>query len=251
MVCGFAERIGKGLLYILPGAPAKDNEHEFITTLIRCLLDDIQARIYPETSPIVESYQFETEKEIRDKRQQIQTQLDEIDESISEYDKKKDILFLRDTPLANRLSEWLTTYINIRTRRHEEYNEDFWILDDTGNHVAICEVKALSKNIKREHITALVQHREHHDLPDDFPSTLFVNTFADVETVEEKDLRITKVECQKAIRDNVLIIRTLDLVRLLDLVEQVKIETTKINDLLLTEKGWLKVSDEGYEVIKD
>ena len=130
--------------------------------------------------------------------------------------------------------------------------EDFWILDDKGKEVAICEVKGLSKNVKREYITALVQHREQRDLADDFPSILFVNTFAASESVEEKDgQRIGKWECQKAIKDHVLIIRTLDLVRLLNLVWQKRLDTAKIRELLLNEIGWLRVTEQGYEIFKD
>jgi hypothetical protein len=33
--------------------------------------------------------------------------------------------------------------------------------------------------------------------------------------------------------------------------EQGKIESSKIKELLLTETGWLRVSDEGYEVVKE
>ena len=252
-VCGFALEIEKGLLYVLPGAPIEGGETEFINSLIRCLLTDIRSRLYPETSPIIESFQFHAEKELRTSRHKLESQLQKIDHSIARYNQKKDILFLRDTPLENRLPEWLATYMGIRTRRHEEYNEDFWILDETGTtDVAICEAKGLSKNVKREHITALVQHREHHDLADDFPSVLFVNTFADAETVEEKARqRVTKIECQKACRDHVLIVRTLDLVRLLDLLEQNNMDSHKIRELLLTERGWLNVADDGYELITD
>lgn len=251
--CGFVLHVGDGLLYVLPGTPVEGAEKDFITSLIRCLLADIRSRMYPETSPIVESFQFDREKQLRTSRQDLQNQLERIDDCIAGYNEMKDILFLRDTPLENRLPQWLVAYMGMKTRRHEEYNEDFWIVDETGTtDVAICEVKALSKNVKREHITALVQHREHRDLPDDFPSILFVNTFADVETLEEKGRqRITKTECQKAFRDNVLVVRTLDLVRLLDLVEQNKLETGRIEELFVTERGWLNVTDDGYEMITD
>jgi hypothetical protein len=139
------------------------------------------------------------------------------------------------------------------TKRYEEYVEDFYILDEKGEkEVAICEVKGLSKNVKREHITALVQHREQRELADDFPSILFVNTFADSESVEEKDgQRVGKMEYQKAVKNHVLIVRTLDLVRMLDLVWQKKLDISKIRGLLLSETGWLKVTDQGHEVFRD
>lgn len=251
-VTGFALKIDKGFLYILPGEPVEGTEEDFMRTLVDCLLADIQARLHPKTAPIAQSFQFANEKKVRDERQAVEFKLQEIEATIAEYQERKEILFLRDDPLADRLPEWLTIHFGIKTRRHEEYIEDSWIVDENGSDVAICETKGLSKNVKREHITALVQHREQRDLPDDFPSILFVNTFADAETVEEKDKqRITKIECKKAVSNHVLIVRTLDLVRLLDLAEQGKMESPKIRELLLSETGWLKVTDEGYEVVKE
>jgi hypothetical protein len=251
-VCGFALQKGKGLLYVMPGEPARDSEEPFIKTLVACLLDDIRERQRPEGAPIAASFQFTKEKEIRAEKQAIEANLKKIDTTIATYRERKDILYLRDDPLANRLPEWLRMYLGFKTNRIEEYIEDFWIIDDKEAKLAICEAKGLSKNVKREHITALVQHREHHELADDFPSILFVNTFADAETAEEKDKqRITKIECKKAVNNHVLIVRTLDLVRLLDLLEQGKIESPTITQLLLSETGWLKVSGEAYEVVKE
>jgi uncharacterized protein YaiI (UPF0178 family) len=252
-VRGFALQIGRGLLYVLPVNPVAIGQVPLYTTLSECLLNDIATRLSPQTTPIMESFQFKVEKPLRQKRQNVLASLEQIDEAIARYQEPKDILFLRDDPLADRLHQWLTGYLSIITKRHEEYVEDFYILDEKGERaVAICEVKGLSKNVKREHITALVQHREQRELADDFPSILFVNTFADSESVKDKEgQRVVKLECQKAVKNHVLIVRTLDLVRMLDLVWQKKLDISKIRELLLSETGWLKVTDKGYQIFKD
>ncbi|MCJ7790814.1 MAG: hypothetical protein MUP49_00110 [Dehalococcoidia bacterium] len=249
---GFALQKGRGLVYILPVNPVAIEQGPLYTTLSECLVNDISTRLFPQTAPITEAFQFKVEKQFRQKKQKVITILEQVNETIAKHQEPKDILFLRDDPLADRIPLWLTDYFEIRTKRQEDYVEDFWILDDKGKEVAICEVKGLSKNVKREYITALVQHREQRDLADDFPSILFVNTFADSESVEEKDgQRVVKLECQKAVKNHVLIVRTLDLVRMLDLVWQKKLDINNIRELLLSETGWLRVTEQGYEIFKN
>lgn len=251
-VCGFALEIGRSLLYVLPVNPVAIDQKLLYNTLSECLLSDCEARLVPQASPILESFQFEVEKPLRQKKQKVLASLEQIDEAIAKHQEPKDILFLRDDPLADRLPQWLANYFEIRTRRHDEYVEDFWLLGEGGNEVAICEAKGLSSNVKREYITQLVQHREQRDLPDDFPSILFANTFAEANSVKDKDRqRIGKLEYQKAVKNHVLIVRTLDLVRMLDLVWQKKLDISKIRELLLSETGWLKVTDQGHEVFRD
>lgn len=251
-VSGFALQIGRGFLYFLPVNPTAIEQGPLYITLSECILDDITTRLSPQASPILESFQFEVEKPLRQKKQKMLVSLEQIDEAIAKHQEPKDILFLRDDPLADRLPQWLMDYLKFRTRRHDEYVEDFWLLDEGGNEAAICEAKGLSSNVKREHITQLVQHREQRDLPDDFPSILLVNTFSEANSVKDKDRqRIVKLECQKAAKNHVLIVRTLDLVRILDLVWQEKLDISKVRELLLSETGWLKVTEQGYEVFRD
>lgn len=251
-ISGFAVQMDEGLLYVIPASLPSGNEHPFMRTLTRGILAHSQRIKHPSAVSIVKSFQFAKEKPLLAEREELVRKTTETDDQIKAYDEKKDILFLRDDPLADRLAEWLKTYMGIATRRQEEYIEDFWLIDENGNDVAICEAKGVNTNVKREHITALVLHREERDLPDDFPSILIMNTFANATTIKQKERqRVGRTECRKADRSHVLIVRTLDLVRLLDQLEQWEIEQAKIRELLFAETGWVKVSDRGFEIIKD
>lgn len=251
-IAGFAAQKGDGLLYVLPVSPPPGNEHPFMCTLTHGILAHSQRVKHPSAAPIVKSFQFAKEKPLLAERDELKKKVADTEEHIKAYDEKKDILFLRDDPLADRLAEWLTKYMVIATRRHEQYIEDFWLLDENGNDVAICEAKGVNTNVKREHITALVLHREERDLPDDFPSILIMNTFANATTIKQKDRQgVGRIERRRATRNNVLIVRTLDLVRLLDLLEQGRLEQTEVRALLLNETGWLKASDKELEIVKE
>ncbi len=96
-------------------------------------------------------------------------------------------------------------------------------------------------------MTKLRLRREESELPDDYPSVLIVNTFTAAESLAKKDQRVESRECAKAGQDHIVILRTIDLLRVLDLPNAKQEEFKK---LLLTAAGWLKVGAAGVEVVQ-
>lgn len=242
--------IGKGSIYFLPSNIAGKHEVE----LIESLLDSLRAEsesTNQNSHPIAESFTFTNERLELDKKIRLEKELSQVTEQIQSFLERKDILFLRDDPLAERLAIWLKQYLDIETSRIEEYREDFWIVDN-GNRSVICEVKGLTGNIQRQHISQLDHHRDARELDEDFPALLIANTFANAPSEDEKARqRITPTECKAAVRRKVLVTRTIDLIRLLDLVDQGKLDPKEILRLFTTECGWLKVERDRIEVVRE
>ena len=92
-VSGFALQIGRGFLYFLPVNPTAIKQGPLYITLSECILDDITARLSPQASPILESFQFQVEKPLRQKKQKVLASLEQIDEAIAKHQEPKDILF--------------------------------------------------------------------------------------------------------------------------------------------------------------
>ena len=250
-VWGFAIRKGEGLIYVLPGQPTVENRTDFMPVLIRALLR-FRSVSRPRRAFITESFQFTRERQVRANRDTLAKKTSELDQELGEYEARKDILFLRDDELADRIADWLPQHLHLPTKRMEEYREDLWITDEQGGERAICEVKALNDNVKRKHISQLVLHREERERPDEYPSILVANTFADAATVREKDRqRVATLEVRKAVKLHVLVVRTLDLLRLLDQVETGSLTQAQVEQLLLTSTGWLRVTAKGYGIVKD
>ena len=248
----FAASEGDGLIYLVPGNIVRGSELALLSALADSIAAHSATILRPTIAPIVDSFVFSEEASLHDAKKRKCAELEELDRGIAEYNAKKDILFLRSKALEERMPEWVEHYFGIATRRIEEYIEDFWLVDSEGNDAAICEVKALSQNVKREHIRALALHRDQRDLPDDFPSLLVVNTFADAETEEDKARqRVTPMECSNAVKEHVLVTRTLDLVRLLDQVERGCLPVQQVRDLLTTNVGWLKVEGDNREIVRN
>lgn len=242
---------GNRLIYLVPANLVPGSELALLSALADAVAAHAPAILRPATAPIADSFVFTEEAKLRESRQVKQAELEDLDASLSDYNSRKDILFLRDDPLANRLPEWLEKYFGIRTRRTEEYIEDFWLLDSEGAQAAICEAKGLDKNVKRQHITALELHREERELADDYPSVLVVNTFADADTEQDKTRQhVGQRERRHAVKKHVLIVRTLDLARLLDQIDRKVVSTQEVRQLFTSETGWLKVEGDSREIVK-
>lgn len=241
-----AVKQGKGILFFIPGSPMS-YRHDFFGVLADSCMNYIRSRFYT-VPPYIRDFIFTEERPLSDERTTLSEKLDHLDDKLAEFEKRKDILGLEDEALHKRIPEWLRTYLRLAIEDlHGANKEDFYILNDKEERVAIGEVKGCRQNVKREHITKLRLHREIAELPDDFPSILIVNSFTGATELRQKEQRVSPTECLKAVQDHVLIIRTLDLLRVLDLPPD-KVEEFK--KLIFSEVGWLKVTADGFEVIQ-
>ena len=139
--------------------------------------------------------------------------------------------------------------IGINTKKDEIYEEDFWIIEH-NKETLIIEVKGLDKNLKRQHISQLDEHRAAREKPDDFPALLIVNSFNRARSLKEKDRNISTNEIKKAVRTNILILRTLDLCSAYYLMERKELDPKELLKIIKTERGWLNVTASGLEVKK-
>lgn len=240
---GIGENSKKGCLFVISAYPPSQDESGFARRLVPALFSQIE-KLQILSIPITDDFIFSKERDLVGVKIDLEQQLDRLTTDITKYQPRKNILFLRDDPLANTLPNWIMENLGIATKREEQYLEDFWLTkDDEG--IVICEAKGLSKNVKREHVTQLIGNRQRRDLPDNFPAILVVNTFSTAETVFEKDKQqIPSDVVRWAVRNNILIVRTLDLIRLADLIELEELTQEQVLERLLKSLGWLTVTRE-------
>jgi hypothetical protein len=110
-------------------------------------------------------------------------------------------------------------------------------------------VKDMNGNVTRQDIGRVAERRIARGLPDDFPALLVANTFATLQSITAKDKRIEPTVCQAAADEHVLVMRTLDLVRLYDPISSSRTELSAFQDTLLQEAGWLMVEPSGHQLI--
>ena len=250
---GFSKKVGKGVLVFLPiyilyeKLEYPDFMSEFLSALLNTL-DIYLPKIQYKPPDWINSYRFFEEMPLVSKQEKLQKEIDKIEKSLEKYLKLKEVLWFRDDELVKVVMSFFKQ-MGIETRRDEINEEDFWIVE-RNKETVIVEVKGLDKNLKREHISKLDEHRSAREKPDDFPALLVVNSFNKARSLKEKDNPISANEIKKAVRINVLLLRTLDLCNAYYLMERNKLKSSQLLKVIRTETGWLKITPSGYEIKK-
>lgn len=196
----------------------------------------------------VGEFVFTDEEPLRREFQVAQKRVKDLNEKLSKFDESKKILYLHDYELEKQVPIFLDS-IGILTRREERFIEDFWILEN-NREVAICECKALKKNLTRGLLAKLEHHRGEYGFSDDFPAVMIVNTFLSATSLKQKQRQIENKEIIKAVNDHLLIIRTIDLVFAYDQISRGLLNTQKLLVLLKKEVGWLEITRDKWLVHK-
>lgn len=164
----------------------------------------------------------------------------------------KRILIADGDLLVESVVKVLRLVFHLTVDDSDEYREDIKILDSEGEPIIFGEIKGTNRGVKREHINQSDSHRERAGLPSKFPSLLIINPhIKNSRTIEEKDKEVPKEQVEHALRNDILIIRTLDLLRLLRFHFDNKIELDELIKVLCENAGWLKVGDDGWEVVHE
>jgi hypothetical protein len=191
------------------------------------------------------------EAELRAELEQVSTRMVEIESELSGMERMKAILYKTDFDLQDEVSHFLNDFLGVPTRPEASNREDFWLLDDEGMEVVIGEVKGSGKqNVDRGDVGALLWHRKTaletmlpNAKPDTFPALLVVNTFHRKQTREERDIPPPHDIVKAAAESHVLIVRTLDLVRALD-IKLREDDPPDVRGAALDGGGWLAVNED-------
>jgi hypothetical protein len=170
---------------------------------------------------------------------------DAMEAAVVPYAAAKSLLVQANDALTTGIIDLLGR-CGIATHRHEVFREDFWILDEEGKRSAVCEVKGIKANVGRKEVNDADTHRAENDLPQSFPCILFANTFRTrASSLADKEHQIEPNTREHAVRQNVLIVRTLDLLRLFDRLDTGDLTRDRVLELLTQNCGWLQVAEEG------
>lgn len=130
--------------------------------------------------------------------------------------------------------------------RVDRSEEDFWIVD-SDREVAIAEVKGVGTGVRRDHINKLDDHRAAHGRDvDELPGLLVVNQFRNDDNLGRRLERIASGQVAHLVRQNVLLLRTVDLYNLL--AAQMRGDSSVASTLagqLRQGGGWLEVARDG------
>lgn len=243
MALGFVLKSFKGELFYLPfqrDFSRAQDILEGLRTLIDCLLTYmVRSRAaLPEWAS--EPF-FREEDSIRAACRELEQRLEETRALLGPFEQAKAILFQREYTLERTVPAFIQSHLGINTLRDEKHKEDFWILDEQGEKRVIAEVKSALKGFRKSMIYDLYNHRDENGLEESFPALLVANCNLQAGGWKDKDRVIDKQDYQVAAQNNILILRTEDLVRLWESIRDGIRSIEQVYELFVSQKGWLEV----------
>ncbi len=243
--------LGKSLFFIPTLIPDENCLEEYFTLFAEALIS-VRKKLIFEIPSWVDSFEFSKEIALRQENNALFNKHMNNQEKIRQFRQYKKILVLSSDNLVDAVIEVLEVGFGIPLDTKDELHEDLKIIGEQKKPIVFVEVKGTNKGVKREHINQCDSHRERANLPPDFPSILIINThIRKSRTIEEKDQDVAKEQIKHAVKIGVLILRTLDLLNILRLKLDKNISSDEIINLLRDNRGWLKVTDEKWEIVQE
>jgi len=215
-----------------------------IYALVDCLLTYITKSL-TELPAWARSPFFGAEQVLYDECKELEARLEESRKALEPFLAAKELMCQAEYTLERTIPAFVTQHLQLLTQRNDEFKEDFWILNASGERVVIAEVKSYVKGFKRSGIFSIYNHRETNKLQASFPALLVVNANMQAASWQEKDRGIDKQDYEVAAQNNVLVLRTEDLVRLWDALRTERITPEDILSAFTSKTGWLQVQSDG------
>lgn len=201
-----------------------------------------------------QAFEFASESSLNIRRDALLSDLNTMESELRKWNSYKSILATTGDVLKERLVGILTDYLGLTIDPLDEHKEDAKILDDKGVVLALCEFKGVSSGVKREHINQVDSFRERSELQTTTSGLLIINCERDIKDIGERfKAAVTKDQVKYARNNNVLVIRTIDLLFLMKQLDGKSVPERKEMFLrfLSAGGGWLKVDADKCELMKE
>lgn len=198
----------------------------------------------------IKDFNFEEENEHKSEMDTLTNRLGEIQNRSDILEKFKSVLALTGDDLVEKVIFLFDEGFGVPIDGTDKFREDFKLLDSESEPFCLCEVKGTNRGVKREHINQADSHRERSGFDHEFPSLLIVNThIRNARSLDEKDQEIAAEQVRHAVKMKILILRTIDLLGLLQNYMAGKLGKEDLKQLIVGNGGWLKVIGGVYEKI--
>ena len=196
---------------------------------------------YPEW---IKEFIFKNEGMLMAESSKLRSKLQAMESSIDIYKRYKGVICLRSDPLVQVVKKILHDFFDIDLEVNDKHVEDAVLRNEQNNILAVFEIKGVNNNFTRPNINQVDSHRERLSLPTTTPGILIMNTFMSATSLADKDEFPHPDIIKKAVSDNVLLIRTLDLLRCADLCQTGKLKKEDFKEYILGDSGWMYVDGE-------
>ncbi len=240
-----------GKIFLLPSAVPKTEGQldQMLVAAIRATLA-YRKRMSSQMPAWVSEFVFTHEADLRSQLEDIQKKALELEGEIDRYTDFKGALCYQSEPLVGVVSKILRDFLGITLTVDDKCIEDATLRDGQDNVLAVFEIKGVKGNFTRNNVNQVDSHRERLGVLTNTPGILIMNTLMDADSIKEKDQGPHPDIIKKAAADGVLLVRTLDLLRYANAVEEGILKQEEFRKTILAESGWLKVEKGVAKVVR-
>ena len=214
-------------------------------------LTNSQNKVKVDAPNWLKEYRFGEEIELNETRLNLEQQMNALQEREIQLLEFKRILYLSGEDLRLAVINLFMKGFEIEVNPIDSLIEDFKLIGANGKPLCLCEVKGVNKNIGDADVNQADSHREPAGYDDDMPVILFANTaIKQTNQVKDKYLPFNERQIKRAIRNRVLLLRTIDLLNLFEMYNSKIINKDDILKLFCGEVGWLRIESNQIGVVK-
>jgi hypothetical protein len=197
----------------------------------------------------VDEFHFKPEEPLYLEINDLLGKLNRLESELASLKDYKAILASSGIYLRNKLVALFESVFDLKVQCIDR-EERFLVVKDDDSPVALVESEGIQGGVQTASIERLARARRQHGLRDLFPAALLINNDMAVTNVGERSATsIGSDVLEAAVQQNVLIMRTIDLLFLLNHLEKSPNKKSRMLHLLTSGSGWLKASTGSYDVI--
>lgn len=187
----------------------------------------------------VDALRFKTEKDLYREINALLEKVNRLESELLSWRDYKSVLTISETNLRDKIVAILENVFHLRMVVDEE--RPIFIKDARDRRRAVLmDVQSTPTAVERDSIERTIRLRRSHSLPDSFPAVLFVNSHRSVSGIADRiRAGVPPDSVRYAKEHNVLVVRTIDFLLLVQRLEKDAHRREKLMDLLLSGGGGL------------
>jgi hypothetical protein len=248
-------RLGGGVLYVLPYQTTGEHA-DFVTDLFRAV-EDHHEGVLDGVPEHLASFRLHGESDVLELIVQLEEKLAGVRGEADQLARFRMLVGpLQDQALEDLVIEALNAILEptgcAAEDREDVGKEDFWIVNADGGDIALAEAKGIGSHVRNEHVNQVDNFRgDLERTAAELPGLLVVNIFRRSSDLEQKQLPVHPTVVATARRQNVLVLRGIDLYNLLSRSRESETTGAEFLTHLQGGGGWLEVGDNGLQLHTD
>ena len=239
-------------LFFLPFSPPDKKSSTAISVAksIALAISQYRRRRIIEIPSWVDEIRFQDEERLYLQINSLLEKVNRLESEVESWRDYKAILTTSGIALESRIVAVLESFFELKVDWGEQNQDAAIIKGDDDSPLAIFEVKSAEGDIQMSWSDQLNSHKRTRGLSESLPGILFINMDKSLRWI---DFRLEKTVPESQVRyakeHNVLIVRTVDLLCLMQQLENDSRRKERLMELFLSGGGWLRADRASYRVL--